>query len=85
MFRHERIAEMEKLRWLEAPFTMTHKRIEELVGRPVWTHEMVMNWKGLVTEAGSYIGEDSQEFTPAKMREIIDLVPENKRVIIAVT
>jgi hypothetical protein len=25
---------------LEIPFSMLHKRIEELFGRPVWTHEL---------------------------------------------
>lgn len=38
----ERAAEV--LRWLHGPMTidmdLLHKRIEQLVGRPVWTHEM---------------------------------------------
>jgi len=25
---------------LEVPFDLLHKRIEELAGRPVWTHEL---------------------------------------------
>ena len=53
MTPEERAAEME--RWggvLEVEFSLVHKRIEELVGRPVWTHEMSsMNFPGLVEEA----------------------------------
>lgn len=46
----ERAAEMESWKTVEISFDKIHQRIEELVGRPVWTHEMGLNWKGLVEE-----------------------------------
>ena len=49
----ERAAEMERLLGpLEVPFDMLHERIEHLVGRSVWTHEMGSDWfPALVEEA----------------------------------
>lgn len=76
MTGEERMAEMRF--WngpCEIPFGMIHKRIEELVGRPVWTHEMGLDWEGLVLEAGG-------RREPPTMEGIIDLVPEEKRIII---
>lgn len=35
----------------EIEFSKIHKRLEELVGRPVWTHEFGLNWDGLIQEA----------------------------------
>lgn len=42
MEKEERMRELRKLleEPLAVPFPEAHKRIEELVGRPVWTHEM---------------------------------------------
>jgi hypothetical protein len=53
----ERVAEMNTLdAVLSVPFEMFHKRIERLVGRPVWTHEMASPvWPQLVTEAGDRV------------------------------
>lgn len=49
----EREAEMRLFRGpLEVPFSVMHGRIEELVGRPVLTHELGMNYEGLCREAG---------------------------------
>jgi hypothetical protein len=49
----ERAAELSALmdRPLSRPFDLIHKRIEELVGRPVWTHELGLNRDGLIEEA----------------------------------
>lgn len=52
----ERAAELEH--WgdtvLTVEFADLHRRIEELVGRPVWTHEMGSQmWPNLVAEARS--------------------------------
>lgn len=50
----ERMAELE--RWgvvLTVPFDVLHGRIEALVGRRVWTHEMgTAGWQKLIAEAG---------------------------------
>ena len=57
------------------PFQVFHEAIEEELGRPVYTHEFVMNNEGL-----------KQEFLGTKkaptLDEIIGLIPENKRVVI---
>lgn len=49
----ERAAELEA--WcgpLEIEFSLAHRRIQELVGRPVWTHEMgTSGMPGLMREA----------------------------------
>jgi hypothetical protein len=49
----ERAAELSALldRPLSRPFDLIHKRIEELAGRSVWTHEIGLNSEGLVEEA----------------------------------
>jgi hypothetical protein len=50
----ERAAEMEMWRGnLEIPFDLLHERIEELVGRPVWTHEMA-KFEELIEEARTW-------------------------------
>lgn len=36
----ERLAEFDSWRVVEIPFEKIHQRIEELVGGPVWTHQM---------------------------------------------
>lgn len=36
---------------LLVPFDKFHESIEFLLGRPVWTHELGLNWEGLKAEA----------------------------------
>lgn len=76
MTGEERMAEMRQ--WggaLEISFDLLHKRIEELVGRSVWTHEMGLDWQGLILEAGG------RREAPT-MEAICDLVPPEKRIIV---
>lgn len=61
---------------LEVPFPMVHERIESLVGRPVWTHEMGLNAEGLIREAASR--------KHPTMDEVIDLIPAEKRIVLRV-
>lgn len=76
MTSDEREAEMRLWRGpLEVPFDLMHERIEALVGRPVWTHELGLNYEGLCKEA-------RWDDRPATMEEIIGLVPEEKRIVI---
>ena len=50
MTAEDRMREMRSLAGpLEVDFQLLHARIEELVGRPVWTHEMAA-WDELVQE-----------------------------------
>lgn len=75
MISEEREIEMRRLGGpLEIPFGLIHQRIEELVGRPVFTHEMGLNWEGLLAEA-------SHREHPT-LQEVIELVPEEKRLIV---
>jgi len=73
----ERVAELELLRGpLMIPFDKLHKRIEELVGRPVWSHELGLDYDGLIEEARG-------DREPVSMADIIGLLPQEK-VIVAI-
>lgn len=75
MTADERMREMESWKIAEISFGKIHQRIEELVGRPVWTHEMGLNWKGLVKEAGERPGT-------VDMKKVMDpLVKTGKPVV----
>jgi len=54
-----------------------HKALEEALGRPVWTHELALNFDGIAMEL---LGEKDSP----TMEEIIDLIPEEKRILIAI-
>lgn len=57
------------------PFAVFHKAIEKTLGRPVWTHEFGLNYDGLKKELRG-------EKPPPTMEEIMNLIPEDKRIII---
>lgn len=57
------------------PFDVFHKALEEQLGRPVYTHELGLNYGGLVRE---YQGASEAPTLEA----IFSLIPEDKRVII---
>ena len=63
---------------LSCPFTVFHEAIEKVLGRPVFTHEFgSMGYDRLVAE---FLGEK-----PAPtMDEIINLIPEDKRILLVV-
>lgn len=72
----EREAEFRGLEYCEVPFELIHGRIEQLAGRPVWTHEMgTSNFESLATQC-------RWENRPATMAEIVELIPEEKRIIL---
>jgi len=57
------------------PFEVFHEAAEAVLGRPVFTHEFGRNYEGIVQE---YLGQ-----RPAPtLEEIIELIPEEKRIII---
>jgi hypothetical protein len=73
----ERIAEMNVLSGpLEIPFDKVHQRIEELMGRPVWTHEMAF-WDELL--------EELRQGQPATMTEIVEKIPADKLIVLEVS
>ena len=57
------------------PFSVFHEAIEKTLGRPVFTHEFGLNYQGLVDEL--FHGAD-----PPTPEEIINMIPEEKRIII---
>lgn len=57
------------------PFNVFHKAIEKALGRPVYTHEFGLNWEGLQKELRG-------EKPAPTFEEIVNLIPEEKRVII---
>lgn len=60
------------------PFGVFHEAIEKALGRPVFTHEFGLNHEGLKKEL---IGE-----APApSMEDIINLIPEDKRIVLLVS
>lgn len=62
---------------LEMPFDLVHQRIEELVGRPVWTHEMGLNKDGLIAEA--------RGARHATMDEIVGQLAQTGKLVIVLT
>ena len=53
-----------------------HESMEDALGRPVWTHEFALNREGLRREL---FGDEAA--TPT-MQEIIEMVPEGKRLVV---
>jgi hypothetical protein len=59
------------------PFDIFHEAVEKSLGRPVFTHEFGLNYQGICKE---FLGEKE----PPTMEEIINLIPEQKRIVIGV-
>ena len=57
------------------PFDVFQNALEESLGRSVWTHELGLNYDGLVSE---FLGD---RMAPS-LDDIINLIPEDKRVIV---
>lgn len=63
--------------FLAVPFDKFHEALEAVLGRPVFTHELELNYDGIVAE---YLKEK-----PAPtFEEVINLIPEEKRIIIGI-
>ncbi|MFH0901427.1 MAG: hypothetical protein V2A73_12435 [Pseudomonadota bacterium] len=72
----ERIAELANYRGtIEIDFSLIHRRVEELMLRPVWTHEFA-NFDSLIAEIRS--GQQ------AGFLEVLDKLPVDKDRIIVV-
>lgn len=56
-------------------FSLFHKALEEALGRPVWTHEIGLNWDGLVAEL------EGRAPAPT-FAEILALIPEEKLIVL---
>jgi hypothetical protein len=57
------------------PFGVFHEAVEKALGRPVFTHEFGINMDGLKKEL---LGE----MDAPTLEDIIDMIPESKRVIV---
>jgi hypothetical protein len=55
-------------------FSDFHQALEDVLKRPVYTHELGLNYEGICKE---FLGEKEK---PA-LQEIINLIPEEKRII----
>lgn len=60
---------------LSCPFTVLHEAVEKALGRPVFPHEFGMNFQGILNEFNS-------TETASTMEQILDLIPEEKRIVI---
>jgi len=72
------IAEFQFLtRELCMPFGVFHEALEKTLGRPVFTHELGDNAKGI--EGELFDGKPAPSF-----QEILELIPGDKRIVIQV-
>lgn len=58
------------------PFSKFHEAIEKVLNRPVYIDEFGMNYDGIAQE---YLGTKE----PPTMEEIMNLIPEDKRMLIS--
>lgn len=60
-------------------FSAFHKAVEEVLGRPVFTHEFASSWNEQLKK--EFLGEAK----PRTLQDILDLIPEEKRIIVRFT
>jgi hypothetical protein len=59
------------------PFSIFHEALEKSLGRPVYTHELGLNYDGICQE---FLGERD----PPTIEEIINMIPKEKRIVIQI-
>lgn len=59
------------------PFSVFHEAVEKTLGRPVWTHEFGLNRDGIKAELLN--GGPAPTFD-----EIMNMIPAEKRIVLAV-
>lgn len=60
---------------LSMPFAVFHEALEKTLGRPIWSHELALNFDGIAMEL---LGAKDAP----TMEEIIGLIPEEKRILV---
>ncbi len=75
-FKQRAIFQINKER-LCMPFDVFHEAVEKTLGRPVWTHEFGLNYDGIKAELNG-------NGAAPTMEEIINIIPEDKRILIVV-
>lgn len=75
---HREIAEFQLFTSeLCCPFNVFHETLEKSLGRPVFTHELGLNYEGICKE---FLGE-----SPApSFEEVLNLIPADKRTVIVI-
>lgn len=73
----ERGAFQLRQRLLCMPFDKFHEGLEALLGRPVFTHELGLNYDGLIAEAEGRADAPTFE-------QIINMIPKDKLVVVKV-
>lgn len=74
---HRQIAEFQmNTDRLCMPFAVFHEAVEKTLGRPVWTHEFGLDRDGLAAELRG-------ERPAPSFREIVELIPEEKRLLVS--
>ena len=61
---------------LAMPFDVFRHSLEEALGRPVWIHELVMDYDGIVQEL---FGERDAP----TLEDILNLIPEDRRCVLS--
>ena len=74
---HREIAEFQLFtKELCCPFDVFQEAVEESLGRPVFTHEFGLNYDGICKE---FLGEKE----PPTMEDILNLIPQDKLIVIS--
>lgn len=60
------------------PFAVFHEALEGALNRSVFTHELALNWAGIASEL-------LDGTPPPSFDEILNLIPEEKRIVIVST
>jgi hypothetical protein len=61
---------------LEIPFDMLQQRMQELVGRPIWTHEFA---------SPDFLRKEIETGELANFGDVLDKLPKNKPVVVLQT
>lgn len=77
MTADEREAECRLLNWIEIPLDLIKDRMQELLRRPFWNHEIGANFAGLCREA-------RWEGPSAALAEILELIPAEKCIVVSI-
>lgn len=60
------------------PFDIFHEALEKTLGRPVYTSEFGLNYKGLLQELNG-------EKEAPSLQEILEMIPKEKRMVLLIT
>ncbi len=75
MTKKEKVLDQLKEEVLKVPFSQFHADLEEVLGRPVWTHEIGLNYQGIIDELEGRVEAPT-------LSEIVSLIPADKRVVV---